>query len=104
VQRVIFVYTTFPSKEQAVTVARTLLDRQVVGCVNIYPITSMYRWEGEVKEDAEVGLWCKTVASKALLVCDLLRELHSYQVPCIATVPVLVNEPFAAWLHTVCSD
>jgi periplasmic divalent cation tolerance protein len=103
-QSVIFIYTTFPSKEQAVTVARMLLEKRLIGCANLHPITSLYRWEGAVNEDAEIGMWCKTVASMAQAACDALRALHPYQVPCIASVPVLVNEPFAAWLHTVCPD
>ena len=36
--------------------ATGLLEAQLAACVNIVPLTSMYRWKGEVCTDAEALL------------------------------------------------
>lgn len=80
------VFTTTGSLPEARRIAHELLDRRLAACVNIVPqVESIYRWEGEVKTDAEWLLIIKTTAARFPQVRDAIQELHSYDLPeCIA--------------------
>jgi len=38
---------------EAKKVARHLLEKRIIGCANVYPIQSMYRWESKIVEGVE---------------------------------------------------
>jgi|SRR5581483_3604120 len=80
------VLSTAGSKEEAQTIARALVDRQLAACVNIIgPIDSVYRWKGSVESSAEFMLIIKTTAEHFESVQEAILELHSYELPeCIA--------------------
>ena len=40
--------------------ARRLVEERLAACVNVLPVTSVYRWEGAVQEDPESLLVIKT--------------------------------------------
>ncbi|MCA9573463.1 MAG: divalent-cation tolerance protein CutA, partial [Myxococcales bacterium] len=51
------VLVTCPDLGSAKTLAHALVERRLVACANLVPgVTSVYRYEGEVHEDAEVLL------------------------------------------------
>jgi periplasmic divalent cation tolerance protein len=46
-ERVVFVYTTWPSLVEAERAGRRLVERRLAACVNILPgMVSHYWWEG----------------------------------------------------------
>ena len=45
----VFVYSTFPDKESAEKVGRSLVTARLAACVNIFPpMTSIYEWENRI--------------------------------------------------------
>jgi len=95
----IFVYSPFPTQAAAEKVARALLERRLVACVNILPhATSMYWWKGEIQTAGEVILIAKTLSRGSEDVRQLIEDMHEYDVPCVASVPVTLNDVFTAWL------
>ena len=94
------VYATVETKEQAVFIARTLLDERLIACANIIPaIYSVYEWEGKVVEATEVVMIMKTMAALVQRTSDRIRQLHSYECPCIVSWPVETGNPdFLAWV------
>ncbi len=95
------VYLTAPDEATAARLARKLLEARLIACANLLPqIRSWYRWEGDVQEDAEVALLCKT---RADLVPELERTvatLHPYDVPCVVTWPIAGgHEPYLDWVR-----
>ena len=81
------VYCTVPHDESA-RIARELLERRLVACVNITPVRSLYRWEGHVCDDHEDLLIIKT---SALCIDDLIatiRAIHPYEIPEVIALPV----------------
>ena len=55
------IYITAGTREEAVTIARTLVESRLVACANVLgDIASIYWWEGAVTEDDEVSLLVKT--------------------------------------------
>ena len=76
------VLTTAASEEEALKIARALVERGVAACINIVPqITSIYRWQDNVEESREWLLIVKTTAAAFVQVRDVIAELHSYEVP-----------------------
>lgn len=97
---VLLVYITAASRENAVSLARALVERRLAACANILgDITSIYRWKGEIAEDAEVAMIVKTVAGKLGELVSVVKELHGYEVPAVAALPAVGgNEEFLQWV------
>jgi periplasmic divalent cation tolerance protein len=76
------VLTTVGSEEEAQTIARTLVERQLAACVNILPrLRSIYRWQGKVETAEEWLLLIKTTSAAFDRVRSAIGELHSYDLP-----------------------
>ena len=94
------VLITAPDVERARALARSLVGARLAACVNVVPgLTSVYRWEGAVQEDAEALLVVKTTAGRLPeLTRRVLRE-HPYDVPeIVALRPAEVEARYLAWL------
>lgn len=89
------------SPKEAPDLARRLVEKQLVACVNILPgVTSVYRWEGQLCEDEEATLLIKTTAEKYDDFKEALRQYHSYDVPeIIAVAPEDIDCAYAEWVH-----
>lgn len=96
----IVVLTTCGSLEEARTIARVLVERQLAACVNVVPqVESIYRWKGEVETATECLLIIKTTAEAFTRLRDALVELHSYEVPeCIEIAITDGSEPYLRWI------
>lgn len=78
----ILVLSTTGSEAEARTIARSLVERRLVACVNILPkIKSIYRWQEKIEESEEWLLVIKTTRTAFEAVREAIRELHSYEVP-----------------------
>ena len=80
-QQVAIVLTTF-GVGQATAVARALVEERLAACVNVLPaMTSIYRWEGAVQQDAEEQVVIKTSTDRLGALEARLRQLHPYELP-----------------------
>ena len=83
------VFTTLPTADAAVALARTLVEERLVACGNIVPaIRSIYRWEGKLQDENEVLLLLKTRAEHLERLKARILELHPYEIPEMLAVPV----------------
>ena len=85
------VLVTAPDSDTAEQIAKTLLEKGLAACVNIFSgLRSIYRWEGKIQDDTEVLLMIKTRADliKKHLI-PIVQKLHPYQVPEIIALPVV---------------
>lgn len=97
--RCCIVLTTFPSREAATAVARTLVEERLAACVQLVDgVQSIYRWEGRIDESPEVQLIAKTTPAAAPALIDRLRALHPYQVPEILTLEAAASDAYGAWM------
>ena len=99
-ERVVFVYTTYPSIVEAEQAGRELVQRRLCACVNILPgMVSLYWWEGAIERGEEVVMIVKTRAALAEAVREAVREMHSYTTPAILVLPIESVDPnYNAWL------
>ena len=76
-ERVVLVYTTYPSLVEAEKAGRTLVEQRLAACVNILPgMISHYRWEGRLERGEEVVMLIKTRASFADRVRKAIKAEH----------------------------
>ena len=80
--------------------ARALIEERLAACVNrVRSVQSVYRWEGDVTEDAEVLLVVKTSRSLFPEVRRAVESLHSYHVPEVICLPIIDGSPnYLNWL------
>ena len=96
----VFMYITTGSHDEAVSIGRALVDARVAACANILgPLTSIYRWKGAIQEDQEVGLIVKTREELVDAATAMVNRLHSYDCPCVVTMPIIAgNLEFLDWI------
>jgi len=91
--------TTCGNSEQAEKIARTLLDVRLAACIQMLPITSWYRWQGEVANDPEQLLFIKTRTAVSEQAQDQIRQVHDYDVPEIVQIPIDAGLPdYLDWI------
>ncbi|WP_018683480.1 divalent-cation tolerance protein CutA [Actinokineospora enzanensis] len=87
------VVTTTDSTDEAHRLAEGIVARRLGACVHIVPITSVYRWAGEVTREPEWRLVVKTAADRVGTLIDYIREQHSYDLPQVVAVPIAAGSP-----------
>jgi periplasmic divalent cation tolerance protein len=94
--------TTVGDAEQAVALARALLDRRLVACVNVLPgVRSLYRWKGSFADEAEQVLLMKTRADRFEELSAAVAELHPYEVPELIAFAVEKGAPsYLRWIDS----
>ena len=99
-ERIVFVYTTYPSAVEAEQAGRALVERDLAACVNILPgMVSLYRWQGAIERSEEMVMIIKTRASLAQQVSLAVKEMHSYSTPAILVLPIeSVDQSYLEWL------
>ncbi|ATS19324.1 divalent-cation tolerance protein CutA [Synechococcus sp. PCC 6717] len=94
------VIVTTATEADATLLAQQLVQARLAACVQIYPIQSMYRWQGEVHQDREWQLLIKTRYALFPQVRDRLQEWHSYEVPEIIALPIIAgSSAYLGWLE-----
>ncbi len=97
------IYATAGSPEEALTLAKTLVEERLVACVNIIDgVASIYRWEGNIDSETESIMIAKTAASRRTEVMARLKDLHSYETPCIVSYDMADGLP--AYLDWIVSE
>jgi len=96
----IIIYSTTSSQEEAEKIATAIIAKKKAACVNIIPgMNSIYQWEGKVEKGEEYSLLIKTDKRAEKEVYQIIKSLHSYQTPCLATINLEnIEENFAKWL------
>ena len=91
-------YVTLNTQDEARAIGRELLERRLANCVNWFPITCMYTWEGTITEEPEIVLIVKTLDGRYEQIEQVVKSHVSYT-NCIAELDVNRNSAeFTAWL------
>ena len=93
------VLTTTGSREEAERIAQALISENLAACINLVPITSIYRWEGEICNDEEIQLIIKTDLNRFAQIQARITQLHSYDLPEIIAMPITQGSPgYLNWI------
>jgi periplasmic divalent cation tolerance protein len=97
----ILVLTTTGSRDEAASIAASLVESRLAACVQIVSqIESFYRWEDAVAHDAEWLVLCKTTAGRYEDVERAVLAAHSYTTPEVVAVRLdRGSAAYLAWLR-----
>jgi periplasmic divalent cation tolerance protein len=96
----VLVMSTVGASYDAAPLARDLVERRLVACVNVVEgIRSIYRWQGKVEDEGEKLLIMKTVEERVPELREILLSRHPYDVPEFIVLPIdAVEGPYRDWL------
>ena len=95
------VYVTTSSKAEADKIGRTLLEKKLCACINVWGgMESTYWWEGKLETAQEWVLLIKAPAEKVETILPLIKATHSYTTPCVMAWDIDRGSPeYMEWLH-----
>jgi periplasmic divalent cation tolerance protein len=86
--RVVLIYTTLPTLDDARRVGEALVAAKLAACVNMFPgMISIFEWKGVREEASEVAMIIKTRAALADDVLAEMKRLHPYELPALLVLP-----------------
>ncbi len=95
------VYVTAPGLDEAQSLARLAVERRLAACANILPgMRSLYWWQGKMESAEEVVLILKTTEALEEVLIQALTDAHSYDCPCVVSLPIESGNPaFLQWIE-----
>jgi periplasmic divalent cation tolerance protein len=95
------VVTTTERREDAERIARMLVEERLAACVQVSgPITSIYRWRGQIETAQEWRCLAKTRQGLYEAVERAIRRIHPYEVPEIVALPIVAGSAgYLAWVE-----
>lgn len=94
-------YCTTDSQSSANELAASIVEQQLVACVNIIPgITSVYHWDNEIQHDQEWLLLIKTTDDMSEALKEAIMKIHPYDSPELISVDVTDGLPdYLQWVQ-----
>ena len=93
------VYITAGNMENASLIAKELVSKRFAACVNMFPVSSVYRWNEKIEEDNEIAMFVKTDYSRFQEIIKLVKSLHTYEMPAIEFWGIEGEEEYLDWVH-----
>ena len=94
------IITTTANKEDARKIARLLVEKQLAACGQIFPIESIYSWQGKICEENEAMLFIKSKTALFDEIKAAIKESHVYEVPEIIQMPITDGLPdYLKWIN-----
>ena len=93
-------YVTASSRAEALTIGRAAVQERLAACANVLDgMTSVYWWQGALEQAHEAMLILKTRTELVERLTARIRELHSYECPCVVALPIGAGNPdYLAWI------
>lgn len=99
ITEVLVVTTTVGNMDDALQLARRVVEARVAACVQVDAIAaSVYRWEGQVCEEPEVRLTLKAAPAGEAALRAFLAANHPYEVPQLTWTRMHCTPEYGAWL------
>jgi len=94
------VVVTGPDSDWLAGFTRTLVEERLAACGHhLSAIRSIYRWEGEIHDEAEARVALHTRRSLVPAIVGRTADLHPYDVPCVIALPLVDGNPaYLRWI------
>lgn len=91
--------TAFESEEEAIKMAKMLLDNRLIVSGQIRRMRSLYIWEDELCNEGEIELTCFTECGLYNEVEKFINEHHSYELCELICLPIInISDGFGKWI------
>jgi len=94
-------YITTGDQETASKLSHQAIELKLAACGNIFPINSIFPWENVMQKDEEFVLILKTTPALKEQLRHFISRIHPYEVPCILSWNVEVNEEYLNWIQGI---
>ncbi len=97
----IVLFITTATADEARQISRRLLERKKAACVNIVQgVSSHFWWQDKLDSAQESLLIVKTKSSLLPEIIELVKGMHSYDIPEIIALPIVGgNEDYLQWIE-----
>ena len=94
------IYITTKDQAEAKAIGQRLVEERLAACANIMDnMESIYWWQGKVQSNREAVLIVKTKEGLVPELIAKVKSLHSYECPCIVSLPIVDGNPaFLNWI------
>lgn len=94
------VVVTGPDAAWLTAFTRRLVEDRLGACGHhIEAIRSIYRWQGEVHDEAEARVALHTRRALVAEIVARAADEHPYDVPCVIALPIVGGEPaYLRWI------
>jgi periplasmic divalent cation tolerance protein len=98
----VIVTSTTDSETAARELAAKAIEERLGACAQVVgPVTSVYRWDGEVRTDREWRVEIKTTAGRVPALTERIGQLHGYDLPEVIATPIVGGSAaYLSWLTT----
>jgi periplasmic divalent cation tolerance protein len=98
--KAIQIITTIDTEEKAKEIARELLNKRLAACVQVFPVSSSYRWKDKIENAHEWACVIKARAADYPKVETAIKSIHTYSVPEIVALPIIEGDKsYLKWLE-----
>lgn len=96
----VVVTATTDSEEVARSMAAGSIEARLGACAQVVgPVTSVFRWEGEIQTEREWRVEIKTPADRVGALVEHLEAGHNYDLPEIIATPITGGSAeYLSWL------
>jgi periplasmic divalent cation tolerance protein len=96
----VVLFITTEADEEAQLISRVLLEQRKAACINIVPeVSSLFWWRGKIDSSRESLRVVKTRASLVGGIVQLVKRIHSNDVPEIIALPIVGgNRDYLDWI------
>ncbi len=100
----IVAFSTVEKKADAEKIAKYLVDKRIVACVNVIKIeNSFYRWKGKTEISPEYLLIMKLTKKNFERLEREIRHIHPYDIPELVAMKVEKSaSKYANWVKRSC--
>jgi periplasmic divalent cation tolerance protein len=94
--------TALPDQAAAEHLAATVVAERLAACAQVVgPVSSTYRWKGQVEHAQEWYCNLKTTDQMLPALQKRIRELHPYEVPEVIAFPIAAGErEYLDWIQS----
>jgi len=97
-----FVYVTTKDRNEAKHIGSIIVEEKLAACANILDgMESIYHWKDKIETENECVLILKTTYSNVAKLSKRLKELHSYEVPCVISLNIAEQEGNPEYLNWI---
>jgi periplasmic divalent cation tolerance protein len=99
----IIIFVTTANKAEGEKIARLLLKEKLIACANIInPITSLFRWAGNIDKAEECLVVMKSRIELFSELSEKIKWLHGYEIPEILAIPIIAgSQDYFKWINEV---
>ena len=96
------VLTTVDDRAVALDLARAVVAARLVACAQVSgPLTSVYRWQGEVEQATEWACVMKTTGRRYDELAAWIARHHPYDTPEVIVTPIVQGaHDYLEWIST----